>query len=191
MTAPATSSGTGAGSGAASGAGSTATTRPRPGSDAVTAGVLLVLGLVYGWLSVTEGLGSVERPGAGFFPLLVAIVLVVSAALVLREVRREAGAVVTAAPGLEEEDDLDTEVDEVSWPRVAGVLVAAAAVPVLAETCGFVTTLSVAVAVIGKVMGMPGLLRPVVLGVAFGAVTWLVFVYWLFVPLPVGVLGTV
>ena len=83
---------------------------------------------------------------------------------------------------------LETAADVVPWKRVAGVLLTALAVPLLAETVGFVVTLSAAVAVIARIMGLPGVLRPLVVGVVFGAVASLVFVYWLFVPLPVGVL---
>ncbi|MDN5854503.1 MAG: tripartite tricarboxylate transporter TctB family protein, partial [Actinomycetia bacterium] len=89
-------------------------------------------------------------------------------------------------------DDEGAPVEEaISWPRIAGVLLASLAVPLLADTTGFVVTLSAAVVAIAKIMGMPGWLKPVLLGVAFGVTSWLVFVYWLFVPLPAGSLGLV
>jgi putative tricarboxylic transport membrane protein len=153
---------------------------PRVRSDLVAAGSLLVLGLLYGALAVGEGLGSVGDTGAGFFPFVVALVLVAASGTVL--VRSRRGAV----PAAEEEDDGD-----VRWWRVAGVLGAALLVPAVGETVGMVVTLSVALVLIARVMGVSRWWRAVVLGVAFGAATWLVFVYWLYVPLPAGTLGLV
>ena len=141
--------------------------------------VLLVLGVAYGVLAVGEGIGSLGDTGAGFFPLIVAIVLVAASAVVLVQSRR--------APEAEPaEDDGD-----VHWVRIAGVLGAALLVPLLAETVGMVVTLSVALVLIAKVMGVARWVNAVLLGVAFGAATWLIFVYWLFVPLPAGTLGLV
>ena len=51
--------------------------------DVIAAGTLLVLGLVYGALAVGEGIGTMAETGAGFFPLVVAVALVASAATVL------------------------------------------------------------------------------------------------------------
>lgn len=162
-------------------------------TEAATAAVLVALGAAYGALATREGIGSLAEPRAGFFPVIVAVVLVASGVVVLvQELRANAAgaAPLTAtrdAPGAE--DDGETGVESVAWARVLGVLAASLAVPLVGDTLGFVTTLSIAVVVMGKVMGMSGLLRPLALGAAFGVVTWLVFVYWLFVPLPAGGLG--
>jgi CBS domain containing-hemolysin-like protein len=145
--------------------------------------VLLVLGVAYGVLAVGEGIGSLGDTGAGFFPLIVAVVLVAASATVLLQGRR------AAAPVAEPEDDGDD--GDVHWWRIAGVLGAALLVPALGETVGMVVTLSVALVLIAKVMGVTRWVNAVLLGVAFGAATWLIFVYWLFVPLPAGTLGLV
>lgn len=162
-------------------------------TEATTAAVLVAIGAVYGVLATQEGIGSLAEPRAGFFPLVVAVVLVASGGVVLVQELRVSAAGTTAPTArpdaLGAEEAADTEVEAVAWARVLGVLAASLAVPLVGDTLGFVVTLSLAVVVMGKVMGMRGLLRPVALGAAFGVVTWLVFVYWLFVPLPAGVLG--
>ncbi|GAA1911302.1 tripartite tricarboxylate transporter TctB family protein [Nocardioides hwasunensis] len=165
----------------------TASTRARPSAELVTAGVVLVLGLAYGVQSLQEGIGTPTSSGAGFFPLLVAGVLVLSSVVVIVQERRGAAPIVETL--LEEDDGGALEAAEVHWPRVVGVLLTSLAVPFLAGTVGFVTSLSVAMAVIAKLMGMRGWWRPAALGLAFGVITWWVFVYWLVVPLPAGVLG--
>jgi len=157
------------------------TTRsPRVRPDVVAAGSLLVLGLLYGALAVGEGLGSVGDTGAGFFPFVVALVLVAASGTVLVRSRRD------TVPAAEEDDDGD-----VHWWRIAGVLGAALLVPAVGETVGMVVTLSVALVLIARTMGVSRWWSAVLLGVAFGAATWLIFVYWLYVPLPAGTLGLV
>lgn len=166
----------------------------RPVAEVVTAGVLLLFGLFYGYRAVQEGVGTPDETGPGFFPLLVAVALTGASALVLVAGCRPTSAepvphntAVEPAP-----DDEGAPVESaISWPRVVGVLLASLAVPLLAETAGFVVTLSAAVVAIAKIMGMRGWLRPILLGATFGVASWFVFVYWLFVPLPAGSLGLV
>ncbi|MFI7673182.1 tripartite tricarboxylate transporter TctB family protein [Actinophytocola sp. NPDC049390] len=155
--------------------------------DVLAAGTLLVLGLVYGVLSVGEGLGSVGDTGAGFFPFVVALVLVAASAVVL--VRSVRGTV--ASEESAEADDDKADHGDVHWWRIAGVLGAAMLVPAVGETVGMIVTLSVALVLIARVMGVSRWLNALILGVAFGAATWLIFVYWLYVPLPAGTLGLV
>jgi hypothetical protein len=150
--------------------------------------VLLVLGVAYGVLAVGEGIGSLGDTGAGFFPLIVAVALVAASATVLLQSRRAAAPAAEPADG---DDDGGDDGDDVHWWRIAGVLGAALLVPALGETVGMVVTLSVALVLIAKVMGVARWVNAVLLGVAFGAATWLIFVYWLFVPLPAGTLGLV
>ena len=160
-------------------------THRRPSSETVTAAVLVLVGLGYGLQATREGIGSASDSGPGLFPLAVAVVLVVSGLVVVaQEYRSETGAAVSV-----DDDGGALEDAEVHWPRVALVLLASLVVPFVASTVGFVTSLSVAMAVIAKVMGMRGWWRPAALGIGFGVVTWWVFVYWLVVPLPAGVLG--
>ncbi|MFJ2755491.1 tripartite tricarboxylate transporter TctB family protein [Nocardioides sp. NPDC087217] len=166
-----------------------------PDVQATTAVILLVVGVFYGFQAVREGIGTPSDTGSGFFPLIVAIVLVIASALLLVQEWRAW----RVDPALQAKSALDRAGDDeggalegeprTRWARVAGVLLASLAVPLFAEVAGFVVMLSAAVAVIAKIAGMRGWMRPCALGVGFGVVAWLVFVYWLFVPLPAGVLG--
>lgn len=155
---------------------------PRLRPDVLAAGALLVLGLLYGVLAVGEGLGTVGDTGAGFFPFVVALVLVAASVTVLVRSRRD--------PVPTEENSAEGD-DDVHWWRIAGVLGAALLVPAMGETVGMVVTLSISLVLIAKIMGVSRWVNALILGVAFGAATWLIFVYWLFVPLPAGTLGLV
>ena len=153
--------------------------------QAVTASVVAVVGICYAYAAWREELGTMADTGPGLFPFLVAALLVPSALVALAQALTGRGAVV---PADEDDDDFQGGVD---WPRIAGVLGIALLVPLVGSTVGLVTSLAVATGATGKVMGMRGWLRPVLLGAAFGASVWLVFVYWLYVPLPAGRLGLV
>ncbi len=176
--------------------GTTTAHRPRrrlaPG--VIPSASLLVLGLLYAALALDEGLGTMADTGAGFFPLVVALVLIASSATVLVQSHRDTahgdsggdeaeGAGGGAGDG---EDDGD-----VRWWRIAGVLVAALLVPAVGGTAGMIVTLSVSLILIAKVMGVKRWSSAVILGIGFGAATWLIFVHWLLVPLPSGTLGLV
>ncbi len=177
--------------------------------EVIVAGSLLVLGLLYGVLALGEGLGTMADSGAGFFPLIVALVLTVTSVVVLLQSRRgtpgdvtapeaglgaasEGGDVATEDRGVGAEaaaGDGDGGEGEVRWWRIAGVLAAALLVPAVGDTVGMVVTLSIALVLMAKIMGISRWSRAVIFGLAFGAATWLIFVRWLAVPLPSGTLG--
>ncbi|MEO3829762.1 tripartite tricarboxylate transporter TctB family protein [Actinomadura sp. B10D3] len=159
-------------------------------SDVLVGGGLLVLGVVYGVLALGEGIGTMADTGAGFFPLVVAVVLVAASATVL--VQSRGGTPRTEPPEPTEDGAApDGEDDDVHWARVGGVLAVASLVPVVGATVGMIVTLSVTVGLAAKIMGLSRWTRAAILGVAFGAIAWLVFVRLLYVPLPAGTLGLV
>lgn len=153
--------------------------------DVIAAGSLLVLGLLYGALALGEGLGTMADSGAGFFPFVVALVLVAASVTVLVRSRRR-----TPDGATPPEDDAGGEGDgEVRWWRITGVLAAALLVPAVGDTVGMVVTLAISLVLMAKIMGVSRWSSAVIFGLAFGAATWLIFVRWLSVPLPGGTLG--
>ncbi|SFO18978.1 tripartite tricarboxylate transporter TctB family protein [Actinomadura madurae] len=164
----------------------------RAASDVIVAGSLLALGVLYGVLAVGEGIGTMADTGAGFFPLVVAVVLVAASGTVLVQSRRGTSGTEPAEDDATPEDgDEGGKDDAVRWARVGGVLAAALLVPAVGATVGMTVTLSVSVALAAKIMGLSRWTGAAILGVAFGAATWLVFVRLLYVPLPAGTLGLV
>ncbi|WP_165959744.1 tripartite tricarboxylate transporter TctB family protein [Nonomuraea longispora] len=163
----------------------------------IAGGSLLVLGLLYGALALDEGLGTMADSGAGFFPFVVALVLVAASAVVLLQSRRRTPGGLTPPADDEKagaegdaEGDAEGEGDgEVRWWRIAGVLAAALLVPAVGDTVGMITTLAISLVLMAKVMGVSRWSSAVIFGFSFGAATWLVFVRWLAVPLPAGMLG--
>ncbi|WP_166427166.1 tripartite tricarboxylate transporter TctB family protein [Nonomuraea mesophila] len=167
--------------------------------DVIAGGSLLVLGLLYGALALDEGLGTMADSGAGFFPFVVALALVAASAVVLLQSRRRTPAGPTRpedAPDGDADGDADGDGDgererggEVRWWRIAGVLAAALLVPAVGDIVGMIVTLAVSLVLMAKVMGVSRWSSAVIFGFSFGAATWLIFVRWLLVPLPAGMLG--
>ncbi|MGN9781254.1 tripartite tricarboxylate transporter TctB family protein [Nonomuraea sp. ZG12] len=161
--------------------------------DVIAAGSLLVLGLLYGALALGEGLGTMADSGAGFFPFVVALVLVAASVTVLLQSHPRTPGGVTP-PEDDAEDVADGEAagegdGDVRWWRIAGVLAAALLVPAVGDTVGMVVTLAISLVLMAKIMGVSRWINAVIFGLAFGAATWLIFVRWLSVPLPSGTLG--
>ncbi|WP_255283266.1 tripartite tricarboxylate transporter TctB family protein [Actinomadura madurae] len=127
------------------------------------------------------------RHRGGLLPLVVAVVLVAASGTVLVQSRRGTSRAEPAEDDASPEDG--AEDDTVHWARVGGVLAAALLVPAVGATVGMTVTLSVSVALAAKIMGLSRWTSAAILGVAFGAATWLVFVRLLYVPLPAGTLG--
>ncbi|PXY27800.1 tripartite tricarboxylate transporter TctB family protein [Prauserella muralis] len=160
--------------------------RIRVNADLIAAATLLGMGLLYGFLALNEGLGTMADTGAGFFPFVVALVLVASSITVgVRDRRAEPD---SGAPA---DDDGEDFAGTVHWWRVVGVVLVALLVPLFGTTVGMIVTLSVSLVLIAKIMGLARWSSALILGVAFGAATWLIFVRWLYVPLPAGTLGLV
>ncbi|WP_235736824.1 tripartite tricarboxylate transporter TctB family protein [Nocardioides alcanivorans] len=151
--------------------------------DLITSCVLLASGVAFVIAARKEGIGSMDAPESGFFPLVVGVVLVLaSLGSVFEDLRN-------SATQLSDEDEEFG--GSANWSRVIGVVAVAAVVAALASITGFITGISIGLFAMAKVAGVTGWRRPLILAVSFGVVSWLVFVYWLFIPLPVGLFGTV
>lgn len=150
--------------------------------DAWSAGVLALLAVIALVESARLDVGSPTRPGPGFFPLVLAVALLLVAVVIFAHgVRARSGDPLgaEAVPGAER---------VAPWKLVATLGALAGYVAVL-ETLGF------ALSTVGLLTFLFGALAryrwPVALGLgtATAVVTWLVFDTWLQVRLPPGVLG--
>lgn len=142
---------------------------------------LAALALGYLYAGRQYSLDSLASPGPGVFPLTAGLALLVLAACqaIAEGAGRRRGATEQPASGYRSPYQQRT-------PLFMAVLLAAyaACVPVL----GFLAASSVLVVLAAKLMGVEGWSRPVVLAVAVTIAVHLIFVAWLGVPLPTGML---
>jgi putative tricarboxylic transport membrane protein len=144
-----------------------------------SAGALAVVAIAYLLADRRYPLDTLATPGPGIFPLFVGLALLALAVWQLAA----AGRVQRAGPTRAREDGAAAR----SRPPLvmcAVLVVYAAAMPVV----GFLTTSFALVFVAARLMGLRGWWRPAALAFGVTAASHVVFVTWLGVPLPVGLL---
>jgi hypothetical protein len=150
---------------------------PGPGArrDRWCAASLAVIAAAYLVVNLRYPLDTLAAPGPGVFPLAAGVTLLLLAG----------AQILVSARG----PDRDAEVAGSRWrPPLLMVgllaLYAAALGPL-----GFLASSFVLVLLAARFMGAPGWLRPAVLALGITIGAWVVFVKWLGVPLPAGLLG--
>jgi hypothetical protein len=151
------------------------------GRDRWSALGLAVIALGYLLAGRRYALDALASPGPGVFPLAGGLVLLAVAAWQFATAGRSAGAPTAEARATAHAAD-PAEVAPRRRPLImAAVLVLyAATLPVV----GFLLASFVLVVVAARLMGLPGWWRPAALALGVVAVSRVVFVTWLGVPLP-------
>lgn len=143
-------------------------------ADHVAGGFFVVLGAAVIALSGDLPFGQMSMPGAGFMPILIAVLLIVfGAALVLRA--RE-----------------NRPFSDIGWDdgrHAAQVLAITVVAVALYATLGFVITMTAMMAFILIVIERRNVLRAAAYSVVVVVTTYVVFVHLLQSPLPDGLLG--
>jgi hypothetical protein len=129
--------------------------------------------LALGYLVAGRGypLDTLAAPGPGVFPLAAGLALLALAGWQLATAGRTVGRAVADPAEVTRRQPL---------VMAAGLVLYAAALPVI----GFLSASFALVVVAARLMGLPGWWRPVALALGVVAVSRVVFVTWLGVPLP-------
>ena len=142
-------------------------------ADLITASVLMLLGGVVLADAVRLGIGwGTDGPKSGFFPFwLAALMVVMSAAIVVRAVRRASG---------------KTFVTREQLRRVLKVLWPAAGMVALTQFIGLYVASALYLGFYMRWVGRHSWLAVVGLGIGVPVVTFLIFEKWFLVPMPKG-----
>lgn len=143
-------------------------------ADHVAGGFFVALGAIVIALSGDLPIGQTSMPGAGFMPILIAVLLIVfGAALVLRAREGRTFA-------------------EIGWEdgrHAAQVLAITIVAIALYATLGFIITMILMMVALLVIIERRNILRAGAYSVAVVVATYVVFVYLLQSPLPGGILG--
>lgn len=157
----------------------------------VFAGLILAVGLVYGIMALNMPLGRLSYPGPGLFPMIVGVFLVATAlGCFLQEVlpRKKSGGGPSASP-LPDRDAAAPPRRNVQktfqlMALMIGYTLALKPLGFLISICAF---LVVAIRIFGYRRWFPAL----VMAAVIAGISYVSFVLWLKVPLPLGILGDV
>jgi Tripartite tricarboxylate transporter TctB family len=153
---------------------------PKPGlprvigsrrASLLAAGALALTGLLFAWQASLLDLGHIGLPGPGFFPLVLAALLVFFSALIALESRLAS---------------FKDEPLEFGHPQVLITLAALLAVPLLFELVGAYITLGLVSAVLLVLIARVSVLLAIVCSAVGMAACWYLFGELLGVRLPIG-----
>lgn len=151
--------------------------------DLIGAGLLVILGAAFavGSLLGYEVIDERSRIGPGFMPFATGLMLVLFGALVSVEA-------LMGARGAEEEAGTDNE-EEGSSYNVGLIFVLTLAAILLVPLLGFLISFGLLIFALVKFVERESLLLGAGMGAGAALFTWVVFVLFLQIPLPGGVLG--
>lgn len=161
----------------------------------VAAGTFLVLFAGAGYLSIKLPLLDALGPGPGFFPLILALLGGVLAAVLIGQLARQwdgaAGVVDAGAPASEATPDISESLipDRPAQFRLAGIVILMAAAFMVLDPLGYRLTALLFITLLLLVLGVRNILAIAGVALVFSFGVFHSFYYWLKVPLPVGGFG--
>ena len=154
------------------------------------AGLMLVVGLVYETMATSMPRGTLAYPGPGFFPMVVGVFLIVTAlgCLVQEFLPRVSGRD-PAAPSAASEDA--AAVPERNLAKTAQLTALMIAYIFILKPLGFPLAICAFLALAIRIFGYRRWLPTLAMAAIIAGISYVSFVLWLKVPLPLGILEEV
>ena len=143
---------------------------------------LIVVSLLMGWFAHRLGLGSITRPGPGFFPFWICMGLAATSAYLMWQ---------TLSPSPEDEaaSESETVFTLAGYRRVVSVMAGTALFGLLLEVSGFLATTFIFMSFCWLVVDRQPFLRGLLISAIASTAAFLLFVKLLNVHFPRGLLG--
>lgn len=156
----------------------------------VFAGLILAVGLVYEIMALNMPRGRLSYPGPGFFPLVIGVFLIAMAlGCLLQEIfSRKRGAVPSASP-LPSQDSAAT--DDRNVNKTFQLMALMLGYALVLKPLGFLISICAFLVVAIRIFGYRRWLPALAMAAVIVAVSYVSFVLWLKVPLPMGILEEV
>jgi hypothetical protein len=145
--------------------------------------VFLAVGIGYEVMALSMPLGGFGSPGPGLYPLIVGAALALTSAACLVQ------SLISVQPATATLDDVELPVQGKTDARKAALLAAALVVyAVLLKPLGFDVALTLLLVASIRIFGYSKWLRNLAMSVLMTVLAHIVFILWLKVPLPLGIL---
>lgn len=157
-------------------------------ADALLAGIILLIGIGYEGMAWWMPRGSLAYPGPGFFPVVVGVFLILTAA----------GCIIQALVATESKAPFPVAVTSEGPPAAPAtspigkawlLLGLLAAYALLLKPLGFLVAISLCLLAAIRIFGYRHWLPSLGITVLIAAISYVAFVLWLKVPLPLGILA--
>lgn len=139
----------------------------------------LIVGIAIIIVSPNYGLGTFQQPQAGFWPMLMGVLLVILGGLQLAEAMKK-----RSYSAVEEKS-----LDKPQNARLIGICICLAAWVVISSILGWILTTFVVSLALGKAFGLKGWVVPLILAFGITIVNYYLFGVWFYVDLPTGILN--
>lgn len=148
------------------------------------AGIFLAVGIGYEVMAMSMPVGGFGSPGPGLFPMLVgaALILTAAACLVQNLVSTKSPAATIDQPALPENAVVE---HGKAWMLVAALILYVAAL----KPVGFPVALTLLLLASVRIFGYRDWLRNLAMSLLMTGIAYVVFIVWLKVPLPLGILA--
>jgi len=154
------------------------------------AGLILAVGLVYEGMALYMPRGSLAQPGPGFFPVVIGVFLIVTAVgCVLQETLAGKRDKAQTAPPLSAESG-DTH-DRRSVHKTFQLLVLMIGYALALKPIGFLISIFLFLVVAIRIFGYRRWLPTLAMTAVIAGLSYIAFILWLKVPLPLGILDEV
>ena len=156
----------------------------------VFAGLMLAVGLVYGGVAMNMPQGSLAYPGPGLFPMVVGVFLIATAlGCLLQEVLPRMRAKDAAASALQNEASAEPEEREVK--KTVQLTALMIGYIFVLKPLGFPLAICAFLALAIRIFGYRRWLPTLAMAAIITAISYISFMVWLKVPLPLGILEEV
>ena len=151
---------------------------------------ILLASLFYLVSSIRLSIGELSRPGPGFFPIVLgAAGVVIASLLVAGSFLKQQRAKKKELPSEEQELPSRDKEARKGLIRIFGFIIALTALVSFYEVLGSLVGFFIVTVVFGKITGMQGWGRPLLLGLCTSVAIYIIFGVWFKLPLPGGILS--
>ncbi len=142
--------------------------------DTITGAIGILIAIVAALFAVQYGLGKFEKPGPGFLPFAICLILILLNALLIVKDSRNRQAIKKIMIGPK-------------WANIVSLMTASFIYTLLWDVLGFILNTFFLMAFSLKTMGRESLIKSIIVAILISMISYLIFKKYLSIDLPAGI----